>query len=177
LFLGDGVEDEAISLNGLADILQFTGADGDGLDIQAMLDQIVDGLGDADSVRFGFAEESGGDVDAIAKNIALAEEDVAEMNADAVVEDFFRREALAGLGDDALDFNGAGDGRLDAVERGQAAIAGVLKDFAAEFPTDFADEFEIALDEQEGLRFVLFDQAAEAGDVSEDDGRQALVAE
>src|SRR5207248_625932 len=117
----------------------------------------------------GLAQQSGGDVDAVAQHITLAEEYVAQVNADAMMQGRFRRPPLSSFGERLLDLERAADGGLGAVEGGQAAVAGVLEHLAAEFVADAGDQLQVALHEQERELLVLLDQPAEADDVGKDD--------
>ena len=88
-------------------------------------------IGQADPARFCNAFKTGSNVDAVAKDIVVIDDDVADVDADAEFDPLILRHRSVLLGHAALDFNGAaycidGAGKLD-----QHAVAGRLDDAAS----------------------------------------------
>ena len=88
-------------------------------------------VGDADAARLGDSLKARCDVDAVAENIVVVDDDVADVNADAKFDPEFRRHAGVLLGHLPLDFHRTAR-RIDcACELDQHAVAGGLDDAAA----------------------------------------------
>ena len=88
-------------------------------------------VGDADTARLGDALEPRGDVDAVAEDIVVVDDDVADVDADAKFDPLVLRHVGVLLGHAALDFDRAADGIDGAGEFHQHAVAGGLDDAAA----------------------------------------------
>src|SRR6185436_9008814 len=88
-------------------------------------------VGYANPARLRDALEPRGDVHAVAENIVVLDDDVADMNADADLDPLVGRDRSIAFGHTALNLDGAAR-RIDrAAEFDQDAIAGPLDDAAA----------------------------------------------
>ena len=100
-------------------------------DVDPPADVLVDGVGDRDPARLGKAFDAGGDVDAVAEDVVAVDDDVADMNADPVLQEIGLGRAVAAPGHRRLE----GDAALHRVHGGgefnQQAVAGRLDDPAA----------------------------------------------
>ena len=115
----------------LGDVLQGLLADVVERDIDLAADLPMGVVGDADAARLGDALEARRDIDAVAENIVVVDDDVADMDADAKFDPEFGRHVDIPLRHRALDFHRTarridGTGELD-----QHAVAGGLDDAAA----------------------------------------------
>src|SRR5262249_31286829 len=90
-------------------------------------------LGDANATRLRNAFKSGGDVDPVAKNIALFNDDVPDVNTDAELYLPVRRHRFVPQVHPTLDFNGAAPCVYRTCELDQDSIACSLDDAAAMF--------------------------------------------
>ena len=88
-------------------------------------------VGYADAAGLGDTFEPGGNVDAVAVNIAVLDDDVADMNADAELDALVLRHGRVTLDHAVLNFNGTARGVDGACELDQDTIAGPLDDAAA----------------------------------------------
>jgi hypothetical protein len=88
-------------------------------------------FGEADRAGFGDALQPGGDIDAVAHEVAVALLDnIAQMNADTELNPFFGRQTGVALDHAALDFNRAAHRVGHAAELDDRAVAGALDDAA-----------------------------------------------
>jgi hypothetical protein len=125
---------------------------------------------DAASAGLGQPLDAGGDVDAIAEDIAILHHDVADIDADAEPHPAIIREFLIRQGEVSLDFDRALDGSEDAAEFGQHAIAGCVA-----YPSAVLGNERIgdgAMSREGGKRRHLVDthQAAVALDIRRQNG-------
>ena len=121
----------ANDLDRLGDVLERDLADRleAGRDLAArMVDR---GAGDIDRPALGDLLQSHGDVDALAVDIAVLEDDVAEIDADPQIEPALGGNIVGRVGEVALRLDGAFDSVDDAVEGDQRPVAGGLDDAAA----------------------------------------------
>ena len=95
---------------------------------QLLVDMLQDGGRQADTARPGQRLDAGGDVHAVAEQVARLDHDVADMDADAELEPAVGRELVVGLGEPLLRRHGALDGIHGAGELGQQAVAGGVGD-------------------------------------------------
>jgi hypothetical protein len=123
-------------------------------------------IGDADASGFRDPFQTRGDVDAIAKNIVVIDDDVADVNADAEFDPGILRYIGVLPGHAALDFDGATRCVHGAGEFDQHAVAGGLDD-AATMPGDRRIEqcFPQCLQLGQRAFFVAAHQTAVAGDI------------
>ena len=126
----------------------------------------------------GDAFKAGGDVDAVAENIAVLDDDVADVDADAELDALVLRHAGIALGHAALNGDRATHGVDDAGELDQDAVARGLDDAAGMFGDPGVQEFAaMRLEARERAFLVVADQPAVAGDVRcEDCGQPPLNA-
>ena len=98
---------------------------------QLAFDLVVDLAGNADAAGLGDPFQPCCNVDAVAKNIVVVEDDVTDMNADAKFDPEVVRHVAILHGHTALDFRRALHRLYHAWELGQQAVAGGLDDAAA----------------------------------------------
>ena len=85
----------------------------------------------ADAAGFGQAFEPRGDIDAVTKDVAVLDENVANIDADAELDAMLRRQRRVAFGQSRLHFRRASEGVDDAGEFDQQPVAGGLDDAAA----------------------------------------------
>ena len=124
----------------------------------------------------GQALEPGGDVDAVAEDVVVLDDHVAEIDADPELDPAGRRHVGVALGHPALDLGGALDGLDDARELDQHAIAAGLDDPALVLGDRGIDQLEpVRPQARERARFVRLHEPAVAHHVGgEDHGEPAL---
>ena len=140
---------------------------------QLTLDLVVNVARDADFSRLGEGLEAGRDVHPIAQDVAVLDDDVANVDADAEREAPVLRHRSLALGDDFLDRDGALD-RIDrAREFDQRAIAHQLDNAAVVFVDQRLDRlFPERLQARDRACFVGLDQAAVADHIRGQNRRQ-----
>jgi hypothetical protein len=128
-FLLGRLHDGAVDPHRAGDVLQRLLAQVLEGDLQlAAVHLVVDGGGDADAAARGELLQPRGDVDPVAVDVALVEDDVAEIDADAELDaPLFRHVGIAPA-HAVLDLDGAPDRVGDALELDQHAVAGGLDD-------------------------------------------------
>jgi hypothetical protein len=145
-------------------------------EVELALDLIVDVAGDADAARLGEALEARRDVDAVAEDVAVLEDDVADVDADAKAD--APRFGLGGLAlrHAVLDRDRALN-RVDrARELDQGAVAGELDHTAVILGGERSRELDpVRLDPRERTGFVQADQPAVAHNVHGHDGRELTI--
>jgi hypothetical protein len=130
----------------------------------------------ADPARLRQGLEPCGDIDAVAKYVALVDDDVADIDANAEFDAALRRHIDVALGHVALDFDGAAYRIDDAGELDQQAVARGLDDAAAVLG-DLGIDKLAPMRLQPGERLLLLGshQPAVAGDIGRQNGRQASL--
>ena len=130
-------------------------------------------VGNADAAGLGDAFQPGGDVDAVAENIVVIDDDVADVDADAEFDARVLRHVGVLRGHAALDFDRAAH-RIDgAGELHQHAVAGGLDDAAAmRGDTGIDQRLAQRLSVGERAFLVATHQAAVAGDIRRQHRRQ-----
>jgi hypothetical protein len=83
---------------------------------------------DADFPRLGQSFEAGGDVDAVAEDVAFVEDDVAEVDADTKLDPLLRPHVGVALGHRLLQLGGTAHRIDDAGELHEQPVAGRLYD-------------------------------------------------
>jgi len=129
--------------------------------------------GDADPARLGQPFEAGGDIDAVAKDVAVLDDDVAHIDADAKLDAAVGRHAGVAPGHLVLDIDGAAQCVDDTAELDEQPVAGGL-DEAAAVLGDFRIE-EIAtqrFEAFEGAAFISADQPRIARHIGREDRRK-----
>ena len=116
---------------GSADILQGLLTDIIERDVDLAANLPMGVVGDADAARLGDSLEARRDIDTIAENIVVVDDDVADMDADAEFDPEVRGHVDIALGHCALDFHRAAHRIDSAGELDQHAVAGGLDDAAA----------------------------------------------
>ena len=89
---------------------------------------VVHFVGNEDAARLGEGFEPRRDVDPVAKDVAVLDDDVAEIDADAEFDAFGGRHRDVALGHPALQFDRAAHRVDDAGKLGEEAVAGRLDD-------------------------------------------------
>ena len=93
--------------------------------------------------RLGQTFEPGGDVDAVAEDVALLDDDVALVNADATLDATVRRQWFIALGQSRLHLGCAAQRVDNAGELDQEAVAGGLDDAAVMFADLRVDQLAV----------------------------------
>ena len=115
----------------LGDVLELGRAEIGDSEFEPPLDLAVGVLGETDRAGRSDALKPGGDIDAVAHQVAVALlDDVAEMNADAKLDAPLRRNAGVALDHAVLHFDRAAHGVDHAAKLDDAAVAGALDDAA-----------------------------------------------
>ncbi len=97
--------------------------------IEPCLDLPVGLVGETDTARFAYAFQPGGDVDAIAHQIAITLlDDIPQMNADAKFDAALRGQPGIAFDHAALHFDGAAHGVDHAAELNETTVTGSLDD-------------------------------------------------
>ena len=99
-------------------------------EVEPVADIVAHRAGHGDAARPGDALDARRDVDAVAIDVVVLEDDVAEMDADAEFDAPVLRHVDIALAHPALDLGGTGDGVHHARELDQHAVAGDLDDAA-----------------------------------------------
>ena len=111
----------------LGDVLELGRAEIDDGEIEPRFHLPVGVLGKTDRARFGDPFQPGGDIDAVAHQVAVALfDDVAQMNADAELDAAFCRHARVALDHGGLHFDRAAHRVDHAAKLDDPAIAGAL---------------------------------------------------
>jgi hypothetical protein len=85
-------------------------------------------IGNADATRFGDPFQPRGDVDAIAEDVVVVDDDIANVNADPEFDTLVQRHPGFLLGHAGLNFDGAARGIDRAGELHQKAVPGRFDD-------------------------------------------------
>jgi len=126
---------------------------------------------DADAAGFGQRFEAGGDIDAIAENVALVGDDVAEIDADAEADAPVLCDLRLAVEHHPLDFDRAAHRVDDAGEFDQHAVAGGLDDAPSVLADFRIDQLApVRLEAGERALLVGAHQPGIAGDVGGEDG-------
>ena len=127
-------------------------------------------VGYADAAGLGDTFEPGGNVDAVAVNIAFFDDDVANMNADAELDALVLRHGCVTLDHAVLNFNSTARSVYGACELNQDTIASPLDDAAAMIGDLRFQEFEpMSIKPRQCAFLVGSHQTAVAGDVASED--------
>ena len=167
-----GAGQHPVHRDGLRDVLDPVLAHRLEREVELGLHLIVDVAGDADAARLGEALEARRDVHAVAEDVAVFQDDVADVDADAVADAPVLGLGRLALGHGVLDRDRAFD-RVDrASELDQRAIAGELDHAAAVLGDQGFGEFDpMGLDPRERAGLVGADEPAVADHVHGHDGR------
>ena len=144
--------------------------------LQSVADLIAHRARDTDAARLGKHFKSRRDVDAVAKDVILLDDHVAEINADAELYPPRRRDVGVASRHPALDLGSAKYCVGDAVEFEQHAVAGGLDDAAAIFGDDRIDQLDpMGFETRERPCLVDLHQPTVAHHISRDDRREPAL--
>ena len=145
------------------------------LDLAAHLAMRI--VGDADAAGLGDRLQPGGDIDAVAENVVVVDDDVADMDADAKREAaVLRHGRRCASAMRALNVDRAAHGVDGAGEFDQHAVAGGLDDAAAMFGDFRIDQRAPAvLEPRQSSLFVAPHEPAVTDDVRRKNGRQTAL--
>ena len=131
---------------------------------------------DADPARLRQGFEACRDIDAVPEYVALVDDDVADIDADAEFDAAVGRHIGVPFGHPVLDFDGAAHRVDDTGKLGQQSVAGGLDDAAAVLADPGIDDLApVRLQPGERLLLVDTHQPAVAGDIGRQNGRQPAL--
>ena len=137
---------------------------------QSLADLVAHGARDADAAGLGEHFEPRRDVDAVAKDVVVLDDHVAEIDADAELDPPRRRDVGVASRHPALDLGRAQHRIGDAVELDQHAVAGGLDDAALVLGDGRIDQLDpMGLETRERARLVGLHQPAVADHVGGED--------
>ena len=143
---------------------------------QLALDLVIGGARDQDAAGLRQALQAGGDVDAVAEEIAVLEDHVAQIDADAEADALVLRRVRLPLGHALLDQHGALHGVDHAAELAQRAIAHELDDAAVVLGDQRLDEaLAVVLETLDRSGLVALHQARIADHIGRENGSEASV--
>ena len=146
-------------------------------EVEPALDALAHHVGDADPAGLGQPLQAGGDVDAVAENIVALDDDVAEVDADAVADADVLAPLRLPLGHRLLDPGGRGDRVDDAGELDQHPIARGLDDAAVVFGDCRVDHLVAVRPlARQGARLVRLHEPGVPDHVGRQHGRQPTFA-
>ena len=144
--------------------------------VEPVADLIAHRAGDADAAGLGEHLETRRDVDAIAEDVVLLDDDVAQIDADAELDPPRRRHIGIAPRHPPLHFGRARHRINDAVEFHQHAVAGGLDDAAAVLGNRGIDELEpVGLQAGKRPRLVNLHQPAVADHVGGKDRSESSL--
>ena len=139
-------------------------------DIDLAADLTPGVVGQADAAGLGNSLHSGGDVDAVAEDIVVVKDDIADVNADAEFDPPVRRDIGVLFGHRALDLDRAARPVHDARELGEQPVARGLDDAPVMGGNPGIDNFlPDRLEPRQRAFLVGAHQAAVAGDIRRQD--------
>jgi hypothetical protein len=100
------------------------------IDRNLVLYFVIDNAGDINPARWRDLFQTGGGIDAFAKNVVFFKDDIAKIDADAVINRLFGFRQLVAPGELLLKRKGEGDGIGHTIEGTNRAIAGAFNNFA-----------------------------------------------
>ena len=120
----------AVDMHRPGDVLDLLRAAIREADVEPVADLVAHHPADADLAGLGQGFEAGGDVDAVAVDVALVEDHVAQIDADAELDPSSRRHVGVALGHRPLQLDGAAHRIDDARKLDEQPVAGGLDDAA-----------------------------------------------
>jgi hypothetical protein len=128
----------------------------------------------ADPARFGDSLKAGSNVDAIAEDVVVIENDITDVNADTKFDPLDLGHIDILFGHAALNFDGAAYGIYDAPELNESAVPGILDDAPAMI-TDFWIKKRLSKSFELRQRAFFVDpyQATRARDIRRQNSRQS----
>lgn len=170
---GTLVDVDGIDLHWLLDVLQCMLALQVEANIKARADLVADGARHADATRLRKLFQPGRDVDTIAEDIAVLENDVAKVDADAELDALFLRHALIAGRHVSLDLDGAGNGIHNALELDKHSVACQLESPALVVGDPDIDQFTaVTIERLKSSGFIDPHQTAVAHDVGSENCAQ-----
>src|SRR6516225_402695 len=173
---GRCAENDSIGAHGSCDVLDLLLAEIVKGEVEAVAHLLVRRGAEADPARLGQRFEPGGDVDAVAENVAILDDDVADIDAHAKFDvPLCRCRGVTGE-HLPLHLDRTAHRIDDAGELGEEAVAGRLDD-----ATPMLGDFGIAQftanrsQRRERALFVLAHQPRIAGDIDRQNGRQSSL--
>ena len=134
---------------------------------------IAHGARYADPAGFGESLQSGSNIHPVAVDVAVLDDDVAEIDAHTEYDPLFLANAVIAIRHPALDRDGTGDSLNDARELDQQTIARRLYDPALVLADLRVDEFTtMGSEPRKCAGFVLTHEAAVTGDIGGENGRK-----
>lgn len=141
-----------------------------------VLGYLVHDIRDADRAGFGNRFQPGGDIDRVAENIPVFQDDIADIDADAILDALLAGGILLALLHRLLDLQGAAHGRLRRIEARQHAVACGLDDLAAGLRDGRVDQLApMELLTVQNICFVALHQAAVACHVGGQNGAETTL--
>jgi hypothetical protein len=162
---------DVIGVNRVRNIFDLLLADIGKLDGQFVRDLLVHGARNADAADRRDTFESRGDIDAVAQQVAVALDHVANRDADAKAHLPARRISEVARAQAFLDVDGAAHRLHRARKLGQYRIAGGIENAAPGPRDEIVHHRAIRRQAPQRFLFVLGDEPAVAGDVGSEDGR------
>jgi hypothetical protein len=141
---------------------------------QLVLYLFVNAAGDIDFAGLGYAFKPRGNVDAVAVNIVGFDDDVAEIDSNAILDPMMLRQCRIASHQILLNHDAAADGFDRTIENRNEPVAGGFNQPAVMFYDAGFDEIALdTLDTVVRAFFVDLHQAAVTGDIACHDGRKA----
>lgn len=141
---------------------------------QLMLYLLIDAAGDKDFAGMGYAFKPRGNIDAVAVNVVHFDDDIAEVDANSILDPMVLRQRSVASHQILLNHDAAADGLDGAVENRNEPIAGGFNKPAVMFCDAGLNEIALdALDTVVRAFFVDLHQTAVTGDIACHDGRKA----
>ena len=170
------VERDAVDADRPGDVLELLLAVVDEADIEPAFGILLHAGRHADAARLGQALEAGGHVHAVAEDVVVLDDDVADMHADAELDALVLGHLGIAGGHPALHVDGTTDGIDDAGELGQQPVARRLDQSSVMLG-------ELGIEQKGAMGLQLPDRAflvgahqpAVAGDIGRQDGRKPPV--
>src|SRR4051794_25829940 len=170
------LENHAPSLDRLGDVLDPLRAHRGKADRELACNLLTHPTRDADPTRLGQALQPGGDVDAVAVDVVVLDDDVAGVDADAEADLLVLGDARLALGHAALDGDGTGDRVDDAAELAQHAIAHELDNPAVVLGQEWLEELlAVRLEAGERAGLVMAHEPRVADHVRRQDGGEPPI--
>jgi hypothetical protein len=138
-------------------------------------DLLVHSAGHEHAARVRERLQPGGDVDAVAVDLRVVVDDIAEVDADAKAHASLLGHGLIARGHDGLDLDRAFGGTDDAGKLGEDAITGGVDDAPSEPGDQRQDHVLVRLEVAHGGGLVFVHEPAVAGDVCGEDGGESAV--
>ena len=166
-------EPHAIDAHWLRNVFELLLAHVAYIERELALDLVVGIFGKADRAGPGERLHASGNVDAIAIDIALVDDDVTDVDADAEFDPPIFGNCSVALCHGALDFHGATNGIDRARKFDKSTVTCGLDDTAAMFRNLGIDKFAaVSFERCEGTFLIIAHQAAVAGNIGREDGSQ-----